>query len=245
MKITVVGRWGAFPEQGEASACYIVEHKGYSFLIDCGSGALSTLQAYTDRRNIAAVISTHHHFDHVADLGALVYSRVVDQALKDTDQMLAIHYPGESRQHYEQYEKEPAAVIIPYDPAERLTLGGVTVTFQKTGHPVPCYAVKLEAEGRTIVFTADAVYDEKLAAFAKRADLLIAECSFYAGQDAGAFGHMTSVECGRLAALAGVQELWLTHLPHFGEVAELKREAEATFGGSVKLAEAGLTMQAE
>ncbi|NJP36773.1 MBL fold metallo-hydrolase [Alkalicoccus luteus] len=245
MKITVVGRWGAFPEQGEATACYIVEHDGYCFLLDCGSGALSSLQTYIDRRQIAAVISTHHHFDHVADLGALVYSRVVDQALNDTDKTLAIHCPHESRLHYEQYEKTPAAEVISYQETGVIKLGGVTVTFQRTGHPVPCFAVRLEAEGKTIVFTADAVYDEKLGVFAYGADLLIAESSFYAGQDAKGFGHMTSEECGKLARNAKAGELWLTHLPHFGEVAELKKQAEKEFSGAVKLAEAGLTMQAE
>ncbi|MNC74529.1 ribonuclease Z [compost metagenome] len=53
---------------------------------------------------------------------------------------------------------------------------------------------------------------------------------------------MTAAEAGRLAAKAGAKRLVLTHLPHFGELSQLREEAAAEFGGEIILPEPGMQL---
>lgn len=243
MKITVAGYWGAYPEKDGATSCYVVESEEETFLLDCGSGALAALPHVTSLNNINDVVVSHRHYDHVADLGSFVYSRVVAQGLKQTNVPLTIHAPEEEEEMFLTYEKEGASRLQSYKEDTELQIGSVNITFQETKHPAQCYAMKLEKDGIAVVYTADAVYDEALADFAAGADLLIAECSFYAAQDASVFGHMNSREAALTAQQAGVKELWLTHLPHFGEVKQLQKEAAEHYDGIIRLAERGLSWE--
>ena len=83
MKMTVVGFWGGFPEAGEATSGYLFEHDGFRLLVDCGSGVLAQLQKYITPSDIDAVVLSHYHHDHVADIGVLQYARLITSATKD------------------------------------------------------------------------------------------------------------------------------------------------------------------
>ena len=80
MKMTVVGFWGGFPEAGEATSGYLFEHDGFRLLVDCGSGVLAQLQKYITPSDIDAVVLSHYHHDHVADIGVLQYARLITSA---------------------------------------------------------------------------------------------------------------------------------------------------------------------
>ena len=73
MKITTIGWWGAYPDANEASSGYLLESEGYYVLIDCGSGVLSRLQNYIALQNLDAVVLSHYHWDHVADIGCRLF----------------------------------------------------------------------------------------------------------------------------------------------------------------------------
>ncbi len=239
MKITIVGFWGAYPERGEATSCYLIEHGGMKVVIDCGSGAVSQLQHYTELKDIDAVVLSHYHADHVADVGVLQYSRVVDQNLNRTSDTLLIYGHKEDEAAYARLTKKPFTEGLPYSEDEKLQLGEMTFSFKRTTHPVPCFAIRVEAGGRTLVYTADTSYQESLEEFCRGADLLIAETSFYKGQPAASYGHMNSEEVGKLAQASNVGKLVLSHLPHFGQRDELIHEASDVFEGEVTLARSG------
>ncbi|CAM3825010.1 MBL fold metallo-hydrolase [Alkalicoccus chagannorensis] len=239
MKMTCIGWWGAYPEAGGATSAYLLEHEGYRMLIDCGSGAVSHLQQHVNLAGLDAVLLSHRHHDHTADLGVLTYSRVVDMALEHTAAPLTIAAPVSDRDFFASYHREGSTEMMYYDVQDTLHLGNLVFTFQATKHPAPCAAVKVSDGKNTFVYTADTSYEDKLATFAADADLVIAEASFYAGQDAASFGHMTAEEAGIVAEKAQAKELWLTHLPHFGRHAQLEEEASAVYTGVVKLAAEG------
>jgi len=69
--------------------------------------------------------------------------------------------------------------------------------------------------------------------------LLICECNLYANQDGSNMGHMSSKDAGTLAKAAGVKKLLLTHLPHYGDLSMLVKEAKDMFEGEVELATLG------
>ncbi|TMW71561.1 MBL fold metallo-hydrolase [Alteribacter natronophilus] len=243
MKITVVGFWGGYPETGEATSCYLVEYKGMKVVIDLGSGAVSQLQKYSALKDIDAVVFSHYHADHVADIGVMQYSRVVDLGLGRTSDHLIMYGHQEDQKGYDSLTKEGAAEGLPYSSGQTLQLGEMTFSFAPTDHPVPCYAMRVEAAGRSFVYTADTTYLESLEDFSEGTDLLFAETSFYEGQDASKYGHMNSTEAGRLARKAAVKKLVLTHLPHFGDRDELVTEARKEYDGPVELAASGNTYE--
>ncbi|WP_181186231.1 MBL fold metallo-hydrolase [Alkalicoccus urumqiensis] len=239
MKVTVIGSWGAYPEKGEATSCYLVETQTEKWLLDCGSGALSCLPEFVRLEEIDRIFISHRHTDHTADAGAFVYSRLVAQALGSTDRPVHIYAPAEERAWLNSIVKEKAAVAHTYESGDSWMIDDVTWSFHRTAHPVPCWALRLEENNAALCYTADAVYDESLVNFASGASLLIAEASFYEDQPAADYGHMTSTEAGRLAEKAGAQELWLTHFPHFGNRSDLVMEAEKVYRGNVSTAEKG------
>jgi ribonuclease BN (tRNA processing enzyme) len=240
MKVTVIGYWGGFPAANEATSAYLFEHDGFRLLVDCGSGALAKLQNYTAVENLDAVAVSHYHYDHIADIGPLQYARLIHKNLGADLPVLPIYGHKEDEAAFARLTHSGITEGIAYDPEGTLAVGPFSLTFLKTAHPVPCYAMRITAGGKTVVYTADSSYMPEFAPFAKGADLLICECNFYAGQNAAPAGHMTSEEAAAIAEGAGVGELWLTHLPHVGRHEQLVEEAERTFRGVIRLARTGL-----
>ncbi|MBU9721893.1 MULTISPECIES: MBL fold metallo-hydrolase [Bacillaceae] len=244
MKLTVIGFWGAYPEKNEATSCYLLQDGGTNVLLDCGSGAVAQLQNYIDLAVIDAVILSHYHHDHVADIGVLTYSRVVDMNLKNTDQPLHIYGHQDDQQGYQQLGKKTFAEAYDYGEKSVLSIGSLSFTFHPTSHPAPCYAIKVKSQsGTSIVYSADTSYDESLVPFIEGADLLITETSFYEGQEAKSYGHMNSKEAATLAVKGNVKELLLAHLPHFGDHQQLVNEAKKYFKGPISLGKRGLTWE--
>ncbi len=100
--------------------------------------------------------------------------------------------------------------------------------------------MRIEAEGKTLVYTADTAYFEELSEFAKGADVLLCESNFYKGMDGAAAGHMTSEEAGILQQ-ANVGKLILTHLPHFGNIASIRMpKRENNIAGEIIISIAGI-----
>lgn len=244
MKITTIGYWGAYPAQNSATSCYLVEHKGFRLLVDCGSGALSRLQSYVSLTSVDAVILSHYHHDHVADIGVLQHARLVQTILGNTEGRLPIYGHKEEEEKFNTLESTYTKAHV-YTPEESLSIGPFTITFLKTVHPVPCYGMRITDGDNAIVYTADTSYQKEWIPFAEGADLLVSDTNFYKGMDAAKAGHMTSEEAATIAAEAEVKELWLSHLPHFGTHSKLKQEAADIFQGEVKLASEGLRWSSE
>ncbi len=240
MKVTVVGYWGGYPAQGEATSGYLFEHNGFSLLVDCGSGVLAQLQKYIQPTDLDAVILSHYHHDHVADVGVLQYARQIHYYLGNQTKELPFYGHTEDKKGFESLTHKGFTKGVVYDPETSLTVGPFTISFLKTKHPVPCYAMRITAGNETVVYTADSSYQQEFIDFAKDADLLISECNFYGHQDGTSAGHMTSKENGHIAHEANVKKLILTHLPHYGEHAQLIDEAKEFFNGDIELAKCGV-----
>ncbi|SFC27323.1 Ribonuclease BN, tRNA processing enzyme [Bacillus sp. 491mf] len=239
MKMTVVGFWGGFPEVGEATSGYLFEHDGFRLLVDCGSGVLAQLQKYITPSDIDAVLLSHYHHDHVADIGVLQYARLIASLINGGLPELPIYGHTFDEKGFASLTHIPYTKGVPYNPGDTLEIGPFSISFLQTVHPVICFAMRITAGGKTVVYTADSSYMPKFVSFAQNADVLICECNMYAHQDGSKAGHMNSTEAGEIAKQANVGELLLTHLPHAGELSDLVTEAKQIFNGRIALAHSG------
>lgn len=240
MKVTVIGYWGGFPAANEATSGYLFEHNGFHLLVDCGSGVLSQLQNYVTINNLDALILSHYHHDHVADVGPLQYAKLINNAIHSLNSELPIYGHTFDQNAFSKLESKGNTKAIPYDPESLLTIGPFTIQFLKTKHPVVCYAMRISAGDKTVVFTADSSYQDEFISFSSGADLFICECNLYADQDGANMGHMTSTEAGIISKRAAVKQLWLTHLPHYGNHSDLVEQARQEYDGDIRLAKSGL-----
>ncbi|RIW35335.1 MBL fold metallo-hydrolase [Bacillus salacetis] len=240
MKLTVIGHWGGYPKRNEASSGYLLEEQGFNLLIDCGSGVLSYLQNHIEAYDLDAAILSHYHPDHTADIGVLQHALLIQKYLRGNDKTLPFYAHNEDKKGFESLTYKDLMKGMEYDPAASLEVGPFSISFLKTRHPVPCYAMKIEAGGKTLVYTADSAYQESFIPFAKEADLFLCECNFYGDMDGSGAGHMNSFDSGRAAGEAGVKKLVLTHLPHYGDLNTLKEEAGTLYNGEIILAEKDL-----
>ena len=242
MKLTVIGSWGGYPKRNAASSGYILEHEGFHLLIDCGSGVLAKLQNIIEPEDLDAVLISHYHPDHIADIGVLQHARLIQGFLGKEIPTLPIFAHHFDQNEFTKLTYKEITKGIAYDPNGIQNIGPFQVSFLKTNHPVPCYAMRMEAGGKTFVYTADSSFKVEFIEFSRYADVLLCECNFYGHQNGQAAGHMTSIEAGRLAKRAGVKQLVLTHLPHYGNLSDLVHEASTEFTGIIKLADEFLSI---
>ena len=63
MKLTIVGCTGSFPGPGSPASCYLLTAdsggRRWKIILDLGSGALGSLQRYTDLEDIDAIFLSH------------------------------------------------------------------------------------------------------------------------------------------------------------------------------------------
>lgn len=203
---------------------------------------LCSLQNHIALEQLHAVVLSHYHWDHVADLGCLQYATRILMDLGKRRSPLDIYGPGEDenieRLDYLNYSHGHAI-----DEKRSLQLGGLKFTFSRNEHPDPSFSMRIEKGDRVMVYIADTGWTDALLRIANRADLLLCEASLYNEFHGRIPGHLTAGEAGQIAAVAGVKHLVLTHLPHFGDHKELIDQAGRAFKGQIDLAKTGLIRQ--
>ncbi|MEF3307832.1 MBL fold metallo-hydrolase [Paenibacillus sp. GYB004] len=240
MNLTVIGCWGAYPEKNEATSGYLVECEGSHILLDCGSGVLSRLQNHCALEQLDAVVLTHMHADHMADVYSLEFAILILMQIGRRSKPLDM-YVNEKELGSLAFEYPDYVRVHPVRAGEERTIGHVRLQFSETVHEIPSLAVKLTSrEGRTLVYSGDTGYCQAIIDLARSADVLMIESSFYDFQAGRMKGHLTAGEAGKIAALAGVGQTILTHFPHYGDLNQLVLEASRHYAGQIRLAYGGM-----
>ncbi len=246
MRVTVLGRSGGYPRPGEACSGYLLEAEGSRLVLDLGHGVLSRLLLRTEVYTLRAVVLSHLHPDHVADLPALRVALRWGRRPPDARGRLPVLAPEAAPAYLAYVAGEEALEEFEFWPLQdgaQVEVGGLRLTFARTDHPVETYAVRVEGSGRMLAYTADTAFAERLAELARGADLLLAEATLSeAYRDrAAAAGHMTGSQAGELARRAGVRRLLLTHFFPTTDPEESSRAAQKAFAGVVECAQEGRT----
>ncbi|GIM30516.1 hypothetical protein CPJCM30710_31820 [Clostridium polyendosporum] len=234
--MTVIGYWGAYPEKNEATSCYLIEGKNTKILLDLGSGALSKLLNLVEGKDIDGVFISHYHPDHIADVGVFHHLMLINKISNKREK--PVYMFGLSMDQFSTLGYKDIALPHAISQGVVIELGEFQVEFCEGEHPLISVAIKVKEKttGKTIVYTGDTAYSERLVDFSKGSELLIGECSLYKSEKGAVKGHMCSTEVGDMARRAGIKKLLLTHLPHHGNIKNLAEEVKEVYKGEVILA---------
>ncbi len=242
MHVTFLGTGSAMPTGRRAQTGLLVEADDRALLVDCGSGALGRLaRTEVGYAGVDAVLLTHHHLDHVADLMPLLKARWLADGgplpvagpagtASLLDGLLDVHAYMQDRVETPVREVEPGS----------FEFAGFELAARETRHSMYCLAYRF---GDRFAFSGDSEAFDGLAAFADGVAALAHDCSFPDEVDVD--NHPTPSQLG--AALSGYEYgvVYLTHLyPH----TEGKHEAMLDslgehYDGDVRMARDGLTVE--
>jgi ribonuclease BN (tRNA processing enzyme) len=239
MVLTVIGRWAPMPATGGACAGYLLQEGDTAVLIDCGHAVMSYLGRHIDYNRLAAVVLTHHHDDHQADLYALRQAVAIDLRRGLRRERLVVYAPDEPEDEWRRLQMPFALDTRAYRPGEGFAVGPLQFTTARTRHALPCAALRVEAGGRTFVFSADTAPTPAVGELARGADLFLCEASYLEPGDGPPDIHLAAAEAGELARGAGVGRLLLTHFHPRADVDAIVARAAAAFGGPCAAAEEG------
>ena len=243
MRVTVLGGCAAWPAAGQACSGYLVEHGGFRLLVDPGYAILPRLLQHMQAEQVDAVLVTHGHPDHCADLHPLLRARVLGgqspplpvHALPGAvDAVLALDEPEMLAGSYELHDLRAG------DP---LTIGPLGVNSASLPHFVPDVGVQLVAGDRTLAYTGDCAPDEAVVTLARDVDVLLAEATYPDEvPERQAAGLTSARDAGRQAAEAGARRLVLTHLWPGVDPGTARRAAASVYSGPIDVAVPGLVV---
>ncbi|NLT94090.1 MAG: MBL fold metallo-hydrolase [Clostridia bacterium] len=249
MQLTVLGCYGPYAPAGGACSSYLVQNEGFNLMLDCGHGAFSYLQKFINFRELHALVISHFHPDHYADIYAV--RQAFSGAFQDGSRTnpLIVYAPMEPKPFFEEISSwRQEFITIPLEDAmlRRNKFGNLKVDFFPTNHPMPCFGVSASVGTCKLTYTADTAWSLDIVEQCADSSLVLAEASLREADMAYTKkGHLTAGQAGSLAQRAKAKKLVLTHFwPEYNPF-QLKREAEVTFDGPVELAEMGKTFIVE
>lgn len=256
MRLTVLGCSGSVAAPGVPASGYLVEHGDTSIVLDLGNGAFAELLRHVDPLTLDAVALSHLHPDHVADVSSLqVHLKYHPSRFRATRAgeplpRLPVYGPTETASRlaaqYAPSAAELAATDVsdvldvrPYPSCAPAVVGSITLRAAEVLHLCESYATRLDADGRSLVYTGDTAWCDELVAIATGADVLLCEATWVDDPRLPPGVHLSGREAGELAAAAGVGTLVLTHLAPWTDRAAVLAEARAAFDGVIEVATPG------
>jgi ribonuclease BN (tRNA processing enzyme) len=238
MRMTVLGGCGAWPASGRACSGYLVEDDGFRLLVDPGYATLPRLLRHVDARDVDAVLVSHGHPDHCADLNPLLRARALDpdpaaklpvHALPGAlDRVLALDRPG---------MLDDALALRTFTAGGRFEIGPFTVDTWALPHFVPNAGLRLTAGGKVLAYTGDTGPCRELADLAHGADLFLAEATYPDVVPAEDARYLSSArQAGEWATKAGAGRLMLTHLWPGTFAVHAEAAARGAYAGPVEVA---------
>jgi ribonuclease BN (tRNA processing enzyme) len=153
--LTVLGGTGAWPPAGGACSGYLVAQNGFRLLIDPGYATLPVLLGSVAAADVDAVLVSHGHPDHCADLNPLLRARVLTDDPAPALPVYALPHALDAVLALDGRLLAGACEPREFGAGERLAVGPFDVATVALPHSVPNAGLRLSAEGRTLAYTGD------------------------------------------------------------------------------------------
>ena len=221
----------------------VIDVAGRPYIVDCGMGVTRQfVEAGYTLADVHTILLTHLHSDHCLELGPLLHTIWVSSPKRE----IKVHGPSGTARVIDRFfeamaydidmrmqderQKDPQGMFTCTEFGKGLVLRDdlVEVTALRVVHPplTDTFALKFQAAGKVVVFSADTSYFPPLADFASGADVLIHEVMHREGAERmchrlksikpNLMEHMIAAhtpgdDVGRIATAAKVKHLVVQH----------------------------------
>ncbi|MGH3936231.1 MAG: MBL fold metallo-hydrolase, partial [Pseudonocardiaceae bacterium] len=186
MLLTVLGCSGSVPGPESPGSGYLVRAGDTTVALDLGNGTFGALQRYLDPFHLNALILSHLHPDHCADVSAMtVYRRYHPHPPQcdalplygptDVDERLVAAYAPSA----DERTVTDLSDVYDFHPVEHpFRIDQLEVRAVAVDHTCEAYALRVSHAGRTLVYSGDTGPCSQLVELATGADVLLAEASW-------------------------------------------------------------------
>ncbi|GAA2636612.1 MBL fold metallo-hydrolase [Dactylosporangium fulvum] len=226
---------------------YLVSGGGSRVWVDAGSGTLAQLQRHVRLDELDAIWISHLHADHSADLLTAYYGALF------ADIQLAAPIPlygppgiAGRLAHFltntaTRSPIESAFAVEELHDGHQVRVGALTLTSRAVAHGIPAFALRVEAMGRSLVYSGDTAPCPGLTRLAKGCDVLLCEAESAQAPSAGEQVHHTPEDTGDTARAAQAGRLIVTHVGRFLTPQQAVARASTRFDGPIDYAAPGAT----
>lgn len=193
IEVTLLGTGSPIPDANRAGPSTLVRAGGQTFLVDCGRGVQQRAAAIGVGANgLTALLLTHLHSDHIADLGDVIITRWVTTFTPDPAPFQIIGPPGTAEvvdatlkafgfdigyriAHHADITAPPPVEVHEYTDGVVWDRDGVQIRVAPTDHrPVaPTIGFRVEHSDASVVLAGDTVPCASLDELAKGAGALV------------------------------------------------------------------------
>ena len=192
---------GPRPRKANSASAQVIVANDTAYVIDCGNGVARQLAfAGVPLAKLRHVFITHHHSDHNADYGNLIWlawtaglrTRVDTWGPPPLEKMTKLFFEMNAYDIDTRVADEGRVPLIPLVHVHELSQGGpvmqdenVKVTAAIVHHPpvVPAFAYRFDAVDRSIVISGDTAPSDNLIKLAQGADVLVHDALYVPGVD--------------------------------------------------------------
>jgi len=254
MRLVVLGSGTSVPHPKRASAAFWLETSAGAVLLDCSADAAHRMaQENLDWPNLDAIWISHLHLDHCGGLAPLLFGLKWSPQTQTRTKPLRILGCGGTRNLLSAIDQSNDYGLSDQKfPFELREIGASARSFEflpglraqvfSTPHTRESLAIRLtDRDGASIVYSSDTGYSEEFASFARGADLLILECSFWKNKPT--VKHLELSDAMSMAQLATPRALLLTHLYPEWDAIDIEGEAKTLWAGNTIAARDGLFLE--
>ncbi|GAA3574625.1 MBL fold metallo-hydrolase [Amycolatopsis ultiminotia] len=241
MRLTILGCSGSIPGPDTAASGYLLEAEGFRLGLELGNGAFAQLQTVLDPFDLDALVLSHLHSDHCADVNALTVLRRYHPAppYPARPRQLPLYAPPDAPSRLahayaaDADERESADLSDVYEfhalREEAVQIGPFDVTAVKVYHPTPAFGLRIAYGGSILAYTGDTGQCRALGELADGVDVLLSEASWTDATDRPEGVHLSGKQAGELAKDAGAGRLLLTHVAPWSDRDAVLAEARVVF----------------
>lgn len=247
LSLTVLGSATPYPRVDAPCSGYLVAGGDVRVWVDAGTGTLAELQRHVRLDELDAIWISHLHADHSADLLTAYYAALY------ADLRLAAPIPlygppgiADRLAHFLTNTSVPSPIASAFAVDElhdghQVRVGALGLTSRAVAHGMPAFALRVEAGGRSLVYSGDTAPCPRLTELAGHCDVLLCEADSAQAPTEEEPVHHTPEEAGDTADAAGAGRLIVTHVGPFLAPEQAVARAATRYDGPIDHAVPGAT----